>query len=56
MSPRANGTLGASIAELGRKGFDTQWARELLEQFEETQTTHIEHRDRLAKELAEKCA
>jgi hypothetical protein len=44
------------IAELGRKGFDAQWARELLEQLEETQTSHIAHRDRLAKELAEKPA
>jgi hemerythrin len=44
------------IAALGRKGFDTQWARELLEQLEETQTSHIAHRDRLAKELAEKPA
>jgi hypothetical protein len=41
------------IAGLGRNGHDTQMARELLKQFEETQTSHIEHRDRLAKELAE---
>jgi hypothetical protein len=42
------------IAELGRKGFDTQWARELLRQFEETKTSHIAHRNSLAKELAER--
>jgi hypothetical protein len=44
------------IAELGGDGHDTQMARELLKQFEETQTSHIAHRDRLAKELAEKSA
>jgi hypothetical protein len=44
------------IAELGGDGHDTQMARELLKQFEETQTSHIAHRDRLAKEMAEKSA
>jgi hypothetical protein len=44
------------IAELGRNGHDTQRSRGLLKQFEGTQTSHIAHRDRLAKELAEKSA
>jgi hypothetical protein len=44
------------IAALGRDRHDTQRARELLGLFEELQTVHIAHRDRLAKELAERSA
>jgi hypothetical protein len=40
------------IAELERDGHDSQTARELLAQFESVQALHIEHGDRLCRELA----
>jgi hypothetical protein len=39
------------IAQLERDGHDTYEARKLLAQFEELQSMHIAHRDRLARQL-----
>lgn len=41
------------IAELERRGHDTDQARSLLVLFEELQVVHVQHRDRLIKQLAE---
>ena len=40
------------IAELARDGHDTAEAKTLLASFEEMQTLHLQHRDRLRHELA----
>jgi hypothetical protein len=42
---------GAGVAELERDGHDTASARELLALFEDMQTLHVAHRDRLVSEL-----
>jgi len=39
------------IADLERDGHDTTDARALLKQFEEIQVLHLEHHDRLLREL-----
>lgn len=39
------------IADLDRDGHDTTDARALLKQFEGIQVLHLEHRDRLLREL-----
>lgn len=39
------------IADLAREGHDTTGARKLLDNFYATQMMHIQHRDRIRKEL-----
>jgi hypothetical protein len=41
------------IARLERAGCDTSDAKRLLLQFEELQSLHVEHRERLEKKLSE---
>ena len=41
------------ISELERDGHDTLQAKELLVTFEKSMALHVEHRDRLRKELQE---
>jgi isochorismate hydrolase len=44
------------IADLAREGHDTKEARKLLDNFYGTQALHIQHRDRIQKELEHKAA
>jgi hypothetical protein len=39
------------IAELAKRGYDTTTARELLDNFHALQVQHIQHHDRILKEL-----
>jgi hypothetical protein len=39
------------IAEIARRGHDTAEARKLLDNFYASQVQHVQHRDRILKEL-----